>query len=154
MPVRGLENVGVVVSDIEGTSAFFEALGLTRLGEGPGGSAEVVEGDWVDRVVGLQGIRERVVMLQTPDGHGRLELMQFEHPPVRDVDRDAPANTHGFRRVAFSVDDVDATVRAVRDLGFDLMGEVVDFEDRFRLCYVRGPEGLIVMLAEVVGDES
>ncbi|MDO9410138.1 VOC family protein [Patulibacter sp.] len=148
MGIRGLENVGIVVDDLEAATAFFVGLGLERLGEGPGGSAAIVEGAWVDRVVGIDGARSEIAMLQTPDGHGRLELMRFLAPEMRDPDRDAPPNTHGIRRLAFTVDDVRATVATVREAGHELLGEVVDHESLYRMCYVRGPEGIIVMFVE------
>ncbi len=115
------------------------------LGEGP------VEGDWVDRVVGLEGVRVDVAMLETVDGHGQLELMKFHAPTARDGDRHAPANTLGIRRVAFAVDDIDAAVAGLQARGAELVGEVERYEDSYRLCYVRGPEGIIVMLAEQIG---
>lgn len=145
MTIQRLENVGIVVEDLAAATAFFVELGLEVLGEAP------VEGDWVDRVVGLEGVRVDVTMLQTPDGHGRLELMRFRAPAVRGGDPDAPVNTLGLRRVAFSVDDLDATVAGLRARGTELVGEVVRFEDSYRLCYVRGPEGIVVMLAEQLG---
>lgn len=145
MSVQRLENVGVVVEDLATATAFFVDLGLTLLGEAP------VEGDWVDRVVGLEDVRVQVAMLETPDGHGRLELMRFLAPPVRAGDRDAPPHTLGIRRIAFAVDDVDAAVAGLRARGSPLVGEVVTYEDSHRLCYVRGPEGIIVMLSEQLG---
>jgi catechol 2,3-dioxygenase-like lactoylglutathione lyase family enzyme len=145
MTIQRLENVGIVVEDLAAATEFFVELGLEALGQGP------VEGDWVDRVVGLEGVRVDVAMLQTPDGHGRLELMQFRSPSARSGDRDAPPNTLGIRRVAFGVDDIDAAVAGLRARGVQLLGEVVRYEDSYRLCYVRGPEGIIVMLAEQLG---
>ena len=143
--IRSLENVGIVVDDLAATKAFFVDLGLEQVGE-----AEVT-GEWVDRVVGLEGVRCKLSMLQTADGNGRLELMQFSSPPARKGDTNAPPNTLGIRRLAFSVDDVDAAVARVRDRGLELLGEVIQYEDLYRLCYVRGPEGIIVMLAEPIG---
>ena len=145
MTIQRLENVGIVVDDLAAATEFFVELGLELLGEGP------VEGDWVDRVVGLEGVRVDVAMLQTPDGHGRLELMSFRAPSARDGDRNAPPNTLGIRRLAFGVDDIDAAVAGLRARGTQLLGEVVRYEDSYRLCYVRGPEGIIVMLAEQIG---
>ncbi|MEX1078303.1 MAG: VOC family protein [Homoserinimonas sp.] len=142
MTVQRLENIGIVVDDLAAATAFFVELGLKVLGEGP------VEGDWVDRVVGLEGVRVDVAMLQTPDGHGRLELMKFHAPAARSGDGFAPPNTLGIRRVAFGVDDIDAAVAGLQSRGEELVGEVVTYEDSYRLCYVRGPEGIIVMLAE------
>ena len=142
MPIQSLENVGIVVDDLAAATAFFVELGLKLIGESP------VEGDWVDRVVGLQGVHVDIAMLETADGHGRLELMRFHAPAARAGDVDAPPNTLGIRRVAFSVDDIDATVAGLRARGTELVGEVVRYENSYRLCYVRGPDGIIVMLAE------
>ena len=105
----------------------------------------------MDRVVGLDGVRADIAMLQTPDGHGRLELMRFAAPAARSGDPQAPPNTLGIRRIAFGVDDIDATVAGLRARGTELLGEVVRFEISYRLCYVRGPEGIIVMLTEQLG---
>jgi catechol 2,3-dioxygenase-like lactoylglutathione lyase family enzyme len=143
--IQSLENVGIVVDDLAAAKAFFVELGLEQVGE-----AEVT-GEWVDRVVGLEGVRCELSMLQTADGHGRLELMRFDSPAARKGDTNAPPNTLGIRRIAFSVDDIDAAVARLRDRGLELLGEVVRYEDIYRLCYVRGPEGIIVMLAERIG---
>jgi len=145
MTIQRLENVGIVVDDLAAATEFFVHLGLEVLGEGP------VEGDWVDRVVGLDGVRVDVAMLQTPDGHGRLELMRFRAPTARTGDAYAPPNTLGIRRIAFGVDDIDAAVAGLRARDVELVGEVVRYEDSYRLCYVRGPEGIIVMLSEQIG---
>jgi len=110
-----------------------------------------VEGDWVDRIVGLEGVRVDAAMMETPDGHGRLELVKFHAPPGPDGDRHAPANTPGLRHLAFAVDDIDAVVAGLRARGAELVGEVERYEDSYRLCYVRGPEGIIVELAEQIG---
>ena len=145
MTVQRLENVGIVVDDRAAATAFFVDLGLKVLGEGP------VEGDWVDRVVGLEGVRVDIAMLQTPDGHGRIELAKFHAPLGRGGDRHAPANTPGIRHVTFAVDDIDAAVASVRALGGELVREMETYQDIYRLCYVRGPEGIIVELAEQIG---
>jgi catechol 2,3-dioxygenase-like lactoylglutathione lyase family enzyme len=145
MTIQRLENVGIVVEDLAAVTNFFVALGLEVVGETP------VEGDWVDRVLGLEGVRADIRMLQTADGHGRLELSQFRTPAARGGDRNAPPNTLGIRRIAFSVDDIDTAVAGARARGIELIGEVVRYEDLYRLCYVRGPEGIIVMLAEQLG---
>jgi len=145
MTIQRMENVGIVVDDLAAAMTFFVELGLKVLGEGP------VEGDWVDRVVGLEGVRVDIAMLETADGNGRLELMKFHAPPVRVGDQHAPPNTLGIRRIAFAVDDIDAAVAGLRARGTELVGEVERYEDSYRLCYVRGPEGIIVMLAEQLG---
>ena len=145
MTVQRMEHVGIVVDDLAAATAFFVELGLKLQGEGP------VEGGWVDRVVGLEGVRAEIAMMETPDGRGRLELTKFHAPSSRGGDRQAPANTPGIRHVAFAVDDIDAVVASVRASGAELVGELQRYEDRYRLCYVRGPEGIIVELAERLG---
>jgi catechol 2,3-dioxygenase-like lactoylglutathione lyase family enzyme len=145
MPVERMDHVGIVVEDLSAATAFFVELGLEQQGEGE------VGGDWVDRVVGLEGVQARLVMMETPDGHGRLELVKFHAPPHRDGDGPAPANTTGLRHVSFRVDDLDAVLARLRAYGAELVGEVERCEDIFRLCYVRGPEGIIVELAERLG---
>jgi len=143
--VRRMEHVGIVVDDLAAATAFFVGLGLELHGEGQ------VEGGWVDRVVGLEGVLVEYAMVETPDGHGRLELVKFHSPSVRGGDGHAPANTLGIRHVAFVVDDVDAAVATVRARGGELVGEVENYNDIYRLCYARGPEGIIVELAEQIG---
>jgi catechol 2,3-dioxygenase-like lactoylglutathione lyase family enzyme len=146
MTIQRMEHVGIVVEDLVAATAFFVELGLELRGEGP------VEGGWVDRVVGLEGVRVEIAMMETPDGHGRLELAKFHAPSGRGGgDRDAPANTPGIRHVAFVVDDIDAVVASLRAWGAELVGEIERYEDSYRLCYVRGPEGIIVELAERIG---
>ena len=140
-----MEHVGIVVEDLEAATAFFVELGLKVQGEGQ------VEGGWVDRVVGLEGVRVEYAMMETPDGHGRLELVKFHSPSVRGGDGQVPANILGIRHLAFAVDDIDAAVATVRARGGELVGEVENYEDIYRLCYVRGPEGIIVELAERIG---
>ena len=140
-----MEHVGVVVDDLAAATEFFVELGLVLQGEA------ALEGGLVDRVVGLEGVRSEIVMLETPDGHGRLELSKFHAPPSRGGDRDASANTPGIRHVTFEVDDVDAAVATVRARGGELVGEVENYQDTYRVCYVRGPEGIIVELAERIG---
>ena len=145
MTIQRMDHVGIVFDDLGAAMAFFVELGLKLQGEGP------VEGDWVDRVVGLEGVRAEIVMVQTPDGHGRLELTKFHAPSGRGGDRHAPANTPGIRHLAFVVDDIDAVIASLRAHGGELVGEVENYEDIYRLCYVRGPEGIIVELAERIG---
>jgi len=140
-----MDHVGVVVDDLGAATAFFVELGLKLQGEAP------IEGRWVDRVVGLEGVRAEIAMLETPDGHGRLELTKFHAPSVRRGDHGAAANVLGIRHVAFAVDDIDAIVAGLRARGAELVGEVERYKDSYRLCYVRGPEGIIVELAEQIG---
>jgi catechol 2,3-dioxygenase-like lactoylglutathione lyase family enzyme len=145
MRIQRMDHVGIVVDDLAAATAFFVELGLELQGEGS------VEGGWVDRVVGLEGVRAEIAMLETPDGHGRVELAKFHAPLGDGGDRQAPANTPGIRHIAFAVDDVDAVVAGVRARGAELVGEVERYRDSYRLCYVRGPEGIIVELAEQIG---
>jgi catechol 2,3-dioxygenase-like lactoylglutathione lyase family enzyme len=142
MTVRKMDHVGIVVDDLAAATAFFVEIGLEFRGEGS------VEGDWVDRVVGLEGVRSDIAMLRTPDGKSQIELSQFRSPPTPAVDSQALPNAPGIRHVTFEVDDVDATVAALRSHGAELVGEIEDYEDTYRLCYVRGPAGIIVELAE------
>ena len=140
-----MHHVGIVVDDLAAATDFFVQLGLEPEGEGE------VEGRPADRVVGLEGIRSQVVMLRTPDGHGRIELSKFHSPPAQGGEGHAPPNKPGLRHVAFVVEDVDALVAGLRARGTELVGELVSYEDSYRLCYVRGPEGIIVELAEPIG---
>jgi catechol 2,3-dioxygenase-like lactoylglutathione lyase family enzyme len=140
-----MEHVDIVVDDLAAATAFFVELGFKLQGEWP------VEGGWVDRVVGLEGVRVDAAMVETPDCHGRLELVKFHAPSGPGGDRRAPANTPGLRHLAFAVDDIDAVIAGLRGRGGELVGEVERYEDSYRLCYVRGPEGIIVELAEQIG---
>ena len=139
-----MDHVGVVVDDLAAATEFFVQLGLEPQGE------TSVEGRWVDRVVGLEGVRVETAMVQAPDGHGRLELIKFNSPPAQG-DNQVPANTRGIRHLAFVVEDIDAVVAGLQARGSELVGELESYEDIYRLCYVRGPEGIIVELAERVG---
>ena len=145
MTIQRLEHVGIVVDDLSAATDFFLQLGLELLGEG------TVEGHVVDRVVGLEGVRTDVAFLQTPDGHGQLEVIKFHAPPYQGENRDAQANAPGIRHLAFSVEDIDAVVAGLRGRGIELVGGLELYEDSYRLCYVRGPEGIIVELAEQIG---
>jgi catechol 2,3-dioxygenase-like lactoylglutathione lyase family enzyme len=145
MTIQRMEHVGIVVDDLAAATAFFAELGFKLQDKGP------VEGGWVDRVVGLEGVRVEFAMMETPDGDGRLELVKFHAPAGSGGDRHAPANTPGLRHLAFRVDDIDAVVASLRARGAELVGEVENYEDIYRLCYVRGPEGIIVELAEQIG---
>lgn len=143
MTVKRLDHVSVVVDDLAAAIAFFTALGMTREGEAS------VEGAWVDRVNGLDGVQVDIVMMRTPDGHGRLELTKFRHPDLVEIDPAiAPPNAPGLRSVMFAVDSVDDTLVRLRAIGAALIGEVAQYQDLYRLCYVRGPAGIIVALAE------
>ena len=145
MSIQRMEHVGVVVDDLAAATEFFVELGLELQSEG------LVEDRWVDRVVGLDGVRVEFAMVQTPDGNGRLELVKFHSPPSQGGNPHAPANTPGIRHIAFVVDDINAVVAGLRACGTELVGEVERYEDSYRLCYVRGPEGIIVELAEKIG---
>lgn len=143
MTIKRLDHVSVVVEDLEAAIAFFTALGMTLEGEAP------VEGPAVDHVNGIEGIRLNIAMMQTPDGHGRLELTKFHHPELVEIEPAiAPPNALGLRSVMFAVEDIDDTVARLRAHGAELIGEVAQYEDLYRLCYMRGPAGIIVALAE------
>ena len=145
MTVRRMDHVGIVVDDLAAATEFFVELGLELQGEG------FIEGRSVDRVVGLEGVRSEIAMLQTPDGHGRVELAKFHSPANQGGNRDAPANEPGIRHITFAVDDIDAVVAGLQARGAELVGDLERYEDSYRVCYVRGPEGIIVELAEKIG---
>jgi catechol 2,3-dioxygenase-like lactoylglutathione lyase family enzyme len=140
-----MDNVAIVVDDLKAAIAFFVDLGLELEGEA------TVEGRWVDRIVGLDGVRSDIAMLRTPDGHGRLELTKFQSPAAVGAEPNAPVNRLGMGRIMFAVDDIDAVVGRLPAHDATLVGEVVQYEDQYRLCYVRGPEGIVVALAEQLG---
>lgn len=144
MTIQRMDHVGIVVDDLADAVTFFAQLGLELHGEVP------VEGDWVDRIVGLEGVRAQIAMLQTPDGHGRLELTKF-HTPSTDRGRQrAPANASGIRHIAFAVEDIDAVLARLQAHGAELVGELGRYQDSYRLCYVRGPAGIIIELAQQI----
>ncbi|MDH6589025.1 catechol 2,3-dioxygenase-like lactoylglutathione lyase family enzyme [Streptomyces sp. SAI-133] len=146
MTIQRMDNVLIVVEDLDAVIAFFVELGMELEGRSP------VEGRWVERIIALHGVRQDVAMLRTPDGHGRVELAKFHTPKaVGGAPRDAPTNTLGIRRIMFAVDDLDDTVARLRAHGAELVGEIVRYENVYRLCYVRGPEGIVVGLAEQLG---
>ena len=140
--LKRMDNVGIVLDDLKAAIAFFVELGLDLEGE------MTVEGQWVDRCVGLDGVRNDIAMMRTPDGHSRLELIKFHAPPATTAEPNAPVNTLGIRRIMFAVDDIEDVLAGLRADGAELVGEVVQYEDMYLLCYVRGPEGIIVALAE------
>src|SRR6187431_800525 len=145
MALKRMDNVGIVVDDLAATIDFFRELGLELEGRA------TIEGEWAGRVTGLGDQHVEVAMMRTPDGHGRLELSRFLKPPVVADHRNAPVNALGYLRVMFAVDDLDDTVERLRKHGAQLVGDVVQYEDVYRLCYVRGPEGILIGLAEQIG---
>lgn len=142
MKLKKLEHVGVVVHDLEAAKAFFIALGLELEGEAS------LTGDTVDRLTGLKGVRTDIAVLRPPDGHGGVELIEYRTPESREGDSRAPMNTPGIRHFVFSVEDIEDVLERLRPHGGTLVGELVRYEDSYRLCYVRGPEGIVVELAE------
>jgi catechol 2,3-dioxygenase-like lactoylglutathione lyase family enzyme len=146
MAIQRMDSVLIVVDDLGAATAFFAELGLEVEGE------TTVEGPWVDRTVGLDGVRADITMMRTPDGHSRIELSKFQRPPaIRAEPEDAPSNALGIRRIMFAVDDLDDVVARLRRHGAELVGGIAQYEDVYRLCFVRGPEGIILGLAERLG---
>ena len=149
MTLKRLDNVGLVVDDMPAAIAFFTALGLKLEGE------TTVEGPWVDSTIGLDNVRSDIAMMRTPDGHSRLELAKFQRPAAVSAGlENAPANTLGLVRLMFAVDDIDDAVARLRARGGELIGEVTRYEDFYRLCYMRGPAGVIIALAQQLSDVS
>lgn len=142
MTVKRMDNVGLVVEDLDAAIEFFTELGLELEGRAP------VQGDWADGVTGLRGMRVEIAMLRTPDGHSRLEISRFLSPAVAADHRNHPVNALGYLRVMFAVEDIDDTVSRLRQLGAKLVGDIVRYEDIYRLCYIRGPEGILIGLAQ------
>lgn len=143
MTIQHMGQVGVVVDDLDAAAAFFVELGMELEGKGR------IEGGWVDRVLGLEDVRVDVAMMRTPDGHGRIELTRFQSPTAVVADRyNAPANALGIRRIVFAVKDIEGVLARIRGHGAELIGELEQIGDDHRLCYVRGPEGMIVVLSE------
>jgi len=145
MTVKRMDNVGIVVESLDTAISFFAELGLELEGRA------TIEGEWAGRVTGVRDQRVEIAMMRTPDGHSRLELSRFLAPPVIADHRNAPVNALGYLRVMFSVEDIDDTLARLRKRGAQLVGEVVQYEDAYRLCYIRGPEGLLIGLAEEIG---
>ncbi|WP_040806511.1 VOC family protein [Nocardia concava] len=143
MAIQRMDNVLIVVEDLDAVIAFFVELGMELEGRSP------AEGAWVERIIALDDVRQEIAMLRTPDGHGKIELAMFHNPkPIRPDPAPAPVNTLGLRRIMFAVDDIDDTIARLRSHGAELVGEVEQYEHLFRLCYLRGPEDIIVGLAE------
>ncbi|MDT9686796.1 VOC family protein [Streptomyces sp. P9(2023)] len=143
MTIQRMDNVLIVVEDLDEVVSFFVELGMELQGRGP------AEGPWVESVIGLRGVRQEVAMLRTPDGPGRIELAMFHEPKaISPEPKDAPANTLGIRRVMFAVDDIEDVIARLRAHGAELVGELAQYENTYRLCYVRGPEGIVVGLAQ------
>jgi catechol 2,3-dioxygenase-like lactoylglutathione lyase family enzyme len=145
MTLQRMDNVGIVVESLDAAVSFFTELGLELEGRA------TIEGEWAGRVTGLGAQHVEVAMMRTPDGHSRLELSQFLTPPTVADHRNAPVNALGYLRVMFAVEDLDDTLARLRPHGAELVGEVVQYEDQYRLCYVRGPEGILIGLAEQLG---
>jgi Lactoylglutathione lyase and related lyases len=146
MTVKRMDNVGIVVEDIDAAIEFFKELGLEFEGR------THVAGDWADGVTGLPDMRVEIAMLRTPDGHNRIELSRFLAPPVVADHRTAPVNSLGYLRVMFTVEDIDETLARLRERGAELIDEVVQYKDMYRLCYIRGPEGILIGLAQELGQ--
>jgi catechol 2,3-dioxygenase-like lactoylglutathione lyase family enzyme len=142
MSVKRMDNVGIVVEDLDAAIEFFTELGLVLEGRAP------IEGEWADGVTGLRDMRVEIAMLRTPDGHSRLELSRFLAPQVIADHRRAPVNALGYLRVMFAVTDLDDTLARLSKLGAEVVGEVVQYRDAYRLCYIRGPEGILIGLAQ------
>src|SRR4051812_32123649 len=149
MTLQRMDNVLIVVDDLEAAKAFFAELGMELEGEATN------EGPWVDQVVGLDDVRSDIAMMRTPDGHGRIELAKFHRPPaVRAEPESAPANTLGIRRIMFAVDDLDDVVARLRSHGAELVGEIAQYENIYRVCFLRGPEGIMLGLDEQLSKQS
>ncbi|MEU2250275.1 VOC family protein [Streptomyces sp. NPDC019224] len=148
MAIQRMDNVGIVVEDLDAAVAFFAELGMELEGRGE------VQGPFADQCTGLDGVHCEIAMLRTPDGHSRLELAKYRSPALIDAPRDRPHNVLGTHRVMFAVDDIEDTVARLRPLGGELVGSIARFEDSYLLCYLRGPDGVIVGLAERLGGNG
>ncbi|MEZ4706472.1 MAG: VOC family protein [Caldilineaceae bacterium] len=145
MTVKRMDNVGIVVEDLDAAIEFFTELGLTLEGRMP------IEGEWSGRVTGVRGQRVEIAMMRTPDGHGRIELSRFDAPAIASDHRMSPVNSLGYLRVMFTVEDIDDTLARLGKLGATVVDEVVNYEDIYRLCYIRGPEGILIGIAQEIG---
>ena len=148
MTVKRMDNVGIVVEDLDAAIEFYTELGLTLEGRMP------IEGEWAGRVTGVRGQRVEIAMMRTPDGHGRLELSRFDAPAIASDHRTAPVNSLGYLRVMYAVDDLDDTLARLGKLGATVVDEVVNYEDVYRLCYIRDPEGILIGLAQQLGQQT
>ena len=142
-----MDNVGIVVENIDAAIEFFRELGLTLEGRMP------IDGEWAGRITGVRGQRVEIAMMRTPDGHSRLELSRFDVPAIASDHRTAPVNSLGYLRVMFTVEDIDDTLARLTKLGASVVDEVVDYENIYRLCYIRGPEGILIGLAQELGQQ-
>ena len=142
MKVKRMDNVGIVVEDIDAAVEFFTELGLTLEGR------MTIDDEWAGRVTGVHGQRVEIAMMRTPDGHSRIELSRFDAPAIASDHRTAPVNSLGYLRVMFTVEDIDDTITRLNKLGAEVVGEVVNYENIYRLCYIRGPEGILIGLAQ------
>ncbi len=147
MTVKRMDNVGIVVENLDAAIAFFTELGLELEGRA------AIEGDWADGVTGLRDMRVEIAMMRTPDGHSRLELSRFLAPAVVADHRNAPVNSLGYLRVMFTVEDIDDTLARLGKRGAEIVGQVVQYRDTYRLCYLRGPEGILIGLAQELGPQ-
>lgn len=143
-----MDNVGIVVEDLDAAILFFGELGLVLEGRMP------IEGDWAGRVTGVRGQRVEIAMMRTPDGHSRIELSRFDAPPIVSDHRMAPVNSLGYLRVMFTVEDIDDTIARLKKLGASVVDEVVDYQGIYRLCYIRGPEGILIGIAQELSPPS
>ena len=148
MTLKRMDNMGIVVEDLDAAVAFFTELGLELEGRAP------IVGEWADGVTGLRNMRVEIAMMRTPDGHSRLEISRFLAPPVAADHRNAPVNALGYLRIMFTVEDIDETLARLGKHGATLVGQVVQYEDAYRLCYLRGPEGILLGLAEELGKQA
>ncbi len=148
MTVKRMDNVSIVVEDIDASIGFFSELGLTLEGRMP------IEAEWAGRVTGVRGQRVEIAMMRTPDGHSRLELSRFDAPAIVSDHRVAPVNSLGYLRVMFTVEDIDDTLARLEKLGASIVDEVVNYQDIYRLCYIRSPEGILIGLAQELGQRT
>lgn len=148
MSVKRMDNVGIVVEDLDSAIGFFSALGLVLEGRMP------IDEEWAGRVTGLRGQRVEIAMLRTPDGHSRIELSRFDAPAIASDHRTAPVNSLGYLRVMFTVEDIDDTLARLIRLGASVVDEVVDYKNVYRLCYVRGPEGILIGIAQEISPQN